>query len=185
MAISRQPFLAATLAVALLPPGVAAPAAASEVRVEELAPGVFAALQPEARRFNESNSLFVIRPDGVLVVDAQSTLAATGAVIREIRARTELPVTHLILTHWHGDHVQGISAYREAWPEVEVIGHATVAEDIGDRAQPQADEEISRYEEAIAAARVRLRDRVDREGNPLAADDQEVLAGQRGHGYPA
>ena len=39
------------------------------VRIAEVAPGVFAALQPEARRFNESNSLFVVRQDAVLVIE--------------------------------------------------------------------------------------------------------------------
>jgi glyoxylase-like metal-dependent hydrolase (beta-lactamase superfamily II) len=143
-----------------------------------VAPGVFAVLQPTARRFNESNSVFVVRQDGVLVVETQSSLAATAAVIREIRARTELPVRQLVLTHWHGDHVQGISAYREAWPEVEVIGHSSLVEDIRSRAEPQADEEIGRYEEAIAAAKERLRDQVDREGNPLSKDDRAILASQ-------
>jgi len=155
-----------------------APAAAAEPVVEKVADGTFAVLQPTARRFNESNSLFVIRAGGVLVVDTQSTLEATGAVIRAIRERTDLPVTHLILTHWHGDHVQGIAAYREAWPEVEVIGHSSLPEEIRGRAEPQADEEIGRYEEAIAAARVRLRDGVDREGETLSAEDRKILAGQ-------
>ncbi len=146
-------------------------------RVEEVAPGVFAVLQPEARRFQESNSLFFIRNSGVLVVDTQSSLAATWAVIRAIEARTALPVRHLVLTHWHGDHVQGISAYRERWPGVEVVAYKTVAEDIRGRAEPQADERVERYETAIAAARERLRDRIDREGNPLSEEDQRALAG--------
>ena len=177
MRTARQ-LRAAAIAVALLLPASAGRAADSGPRVEEVAPGVFAALQPEARRFNESNSLFVVGEAGVLVVDTQSSLEATRAVIAEIRQRTELPVRHLVLTHWHGDHVQGISAYREAWPEVQVIGHETVAEDIRGRAEPQADEEIGRYEEAIAAARLRLRDRVDRQGEPLSPASQEILAGQ-------
>jgi len=174
----RQIFLAPVLAVALVLAGDASRAADTALRVEQVAPGTFAVLQPKARRFNESNSLFVIRRDSVLVVDTQSSREVTGAVILEIQARTELPVSHLVLTHWHGDHVQGISAYRELWPEVEVIGHATVAEDIRGRAQPQADEEIGRYEEAIAAARERLRNGEDRAGNPLSADNRKILAGQ-------
>ena len=126
------------VAVVLVIPCAVGQAGDSEVRVEKVAPGTFAVVQPTARRFNESNSLFVIRDGSVLVVDTQSSLEATGEVIREIRARTKLPVSQLVLTHWHGDHVQGISAYKEHWPEVEVIGHVSVAEDILGRAQPQA-----------------------------------------------
>lgn len=172
----KQMLLA--VAVLLVIPCAVGQAGDSEVRVEKVAPGTFAVVQPTARRFNESNSLFVIRDGSVLVVDTQSSLEATGEVIREIRARTKLPVSQLVLTHWHGDHIQGISAYKEHWPEVEVIGHVSVAEDIRARAQPQADEEIGQYEAAIAAAKKRLLDRLDREGNPLSADDQKILAGQ-------
>jgi glyoxylase-like metal-dependent hydrolase (beta-lactamase superfamily II) len=178
MRAPRKAVFAVTVLTALAPGGLPARAGAAAPTVEEVAPGTFAVLQPTARRFNESNSLFAIGEEGVLVVDTQSTLEATGVTIREIRARTELPVTHLVLTHWHGDHVQGISAYREAWPEVEVIGHATVAEDIRGRAEPQADEEIGRYDAAIAAARERLRNKVDREGEPLSEEAQQTLAGQ-------
>jgi glyoxylase-like metal-dependent hydrolase (beta-lactamase superfamily II) len=170
--------VAAALVLALVLTVDAGRAADSELRVEKVAPATFAVLQPTARRFNESNSLFVIRESSVLVVDTQSSLEATMAVIGEIRARTELPVTHLILTHWHGDHVQGVAAYRKRWPEVEVIGHASVAEEIRTRAQPQADEEIGRYEAAIEVAKERLRNRVDRQGGALSADDQRTLAGQ-------
>ncbi len=178
MQASRKAVCALTLLAALASAALPSRARAAEPTVEEVAPGTFAVLQPTARRFNESNSLFVLRPEGVLVVDTQSSLEATGAVIREIRSRTELPVTHLILTHWHGDHVQGISAYREAWPGVEVIGHSTVAEDIRGRAEPQADEEIGRYDAAIAAARERLGNKVDREGTALSEEDQKTFAGQ-------
>lgn len=171
--------LVVALALTLGPssPGSAAADTHAGSRVEELTPGVFAVLQPEARRFEESNSLFVVRNSGVLVVDTQSSLAATKEVIGAIEARTALPASHLVLTHWHGDHVQGIAAYRRRWPGIEVVAHATVAEDIRGRAEPQADEQIERYETAIAAARVRLRDRVDRQGNPLLEDERAALAG--------
>ena len=182
MRIHSKTFLIPALTLTLALSGSRSQAADTDTgsdtgpRVEEVAPGVFAVLQPEARRFQESNSLFFVRNSGVLVVDTQSSLAATQAVIRAVEARTALPVRHLVLTHWHGDHVQGISAYRERWPGVEVVAYRTVAEDIRDRAEPQADEQVERYETAIAAARVRLRDRVDREGNPLLDEDCKTLA---------
>lgn len=180
MRVSSKILLVAALALALGLSGPRSQAAdaGAEPRVEELAPGIFAVLQPEARRFQESNSLFFIRNSGVLVVDTQSSLAATQAVIRAVEARPALPVSHLVLTHWHGDHVQGIAAYRARWPGVEVVAHKTVAEDIRGRAEPQADEQVERYAAAIAAARQRLRDGVDREGNPLFEDERKTLAGE-------
>ena len=43
-------------------------------RLQELVPGVHAALQPPELRFNDSNSVLIIGKDEVVVVDAQATL---------------------------------------------------------------------------------------------------------------
>lgn len=152
----------------------------SELRVEGLSPSAYAVLQPAENRFNDSNTLFVIRENGLLVVDTQASLTATRAVIAEIRSRTQLPVRHLVLTHWHGDHVQGIAAYREVWPDVEVVGHASLRVDIPERAQPQLEGDIELYRGAIVEARDRLERRVSREGEALDDAGVEELKGAIG-----
>jgi glyoxylase-like metal-dependent hydrolase (beta-lactamase superfamily II) len=153
-------------------------AEASDLTVTEIADGVFAVVQPFENRFNESNSGFFVGESGVLVIDSQSSPDATRKVIAEIRARTELPVRHLVLTHWHGDHVQGITAYREAWPTVEVIGHLSLEEDIRGRAQTQIEKDIELYETAIVEAEGRLSRRESRDGEPLDDDGVATLAAQ-------
>lgn len=178
----RFPERLGTLALTILA-ATAGSASADETNgltVEVLSPNAYAVLQSVENRFNDSNTLFVIREGGLLVVDTQASLAATRAVIAEIRSRTELPVRHLVLTHWHGDHVQGIAAYREIWPEVEVVGHATLSADIPERAQPQLEGDIELYENAIAEAGDRLQRRVSREGEPLDDAGVEQLTGAIG-----
>lgn len=133
--------------------------------VEEVAAGVVSVLQPAAGRFDDSNSLVVTLGDGLLVVDAQASLAATRSTIAAVRGRTDLPVRWLVLTHWHGDHVQGASAYREVWPGVEMVGHASLAEDVPGRAAAALDGDIETWETAIGEAEERLARGVDREGN--------------------
>jgi len=34
-----------------------------------------------------------------------------------------IDVEYIILTHGHGDHICGLEAYREAWPEARVVAH--------------------------------------------------------------
>jgi cyclase len=93
--------------------------------VVKLAEGVYAAVRKDPPGFAvESNSLFVIGDDGVIVVDAQSNLAATRETLAALRALTDKPVKFVVNTHWHDDHVVGNQVYREAFPGVQFVAHA-------------------------------------------------------------
>ncbi|GIH52357.1 Metallo-beta-lactamase superfamily protein [Microbispora rosea] len=53
---------------------------------------------------------FVVTGTGVVAVDAASTPEHAAAALGALREITELPVTHVILTHAHLDHVGGLDA---------------------------------------------------------------------------
>ena len=113
--------------------------------LQELADGVYAALvvdRPDAYAF--ANSLVVIGEDGVLVVDTQQSPQAARELIRLVATRTELPVRWVVNTHWHGDHVYGNVAYRDAFPDVRFLAHpATVAGMRGEGAAQRAEELVT------------------------------------------
>lgn len=93
--------------------------------VEEIAEGVFvhAGLVAEPDRDNRgdvANLGFVIGARQVAVIDTGSAAWMGEALWRAIRQRTDKPVTHVILTHMHPDHVFGASV-------LEVAGAASVA----------------------------------------------------------
>lgn len=119
-------MLKRALLVALLCVSPLAAAAQSEkFEVVKVADGVYAAIRQEPPGFAvESNSVFIIRDDGVVVVDAQSNVATTRAVLAALRKLTDKPVRYVINTHWHDDHIIGNQVYAEAFPNVEFIGHA-------------------------------------------------------------
>ena len=104
---------------------------AAQFRVERVAPNVYAAIrtEPPGQGF-ESNAIFIVGDTGVVVVDAQSNLPATREVLAAIRRITRKPVTTLILTHWHFDHVTGAEVYRDTFPNVRIIAHARTKEAI-------------------------------------------------------
>ncbi|XDA99027.1 quinoprotein relay system zinc metallohydrolase 2 [Sulfitobacter sp. LCG007] len=79
-----------------------------------------------------ANIGFVIGSDSVAVIDTGSARWIGEALWRSIRRRTDLPVSHVILTHMHPDHVFGTEVFVEAGAEV--VGHANLSRDLSDRA---------------------------------------------------
>ena len=72
------------------------------------------ALGSSANRNFVSNAGFVVTPGGVVVIDA----LGSPELARELRAQiarvTPQPVTHVIVTHYHADHVYGLQVFEEA-----------------------------------------------------------------------
>jgi cyclase len=149
MIASRRPrtlFLllvaAAGVAAFRRPPATAAsPTASSDAgslspkdsgfTVTRLAGGIYAVTRNEPLGLiNESNSLFIVGDRDVIVVDAQSSSARTRETLAALRQITDKPVSALINTHWHDDHVTGNEVYKQAFPSVEIIGHANNAEEM-------------------------------------------------------
>ena len=139
----------------------AAPRAAdASIQIQQVAPGIYAALQPFAGRFNDSNSVILVQDDGVVVIDTQTTLTATRSVIEQIRKITDKPVKYVINTHWHGDHVQGNQVYREAFPGVQFIAQENTREDMEKRTAAELKDEVAnlpgqidRYKQILASGK--------------------------------
>jgi glyoxylase-like metal-dependent hydrolase (beta-lactamase superfamily II) len=145
----------------------------------EVAPGVHAVLQPEAQRFNDSNSVVLIGDEDVLIVDAQANADQVRALLAKLREMTDKPVRALVNTHWHGDHTQGNSLYVEAFgDQLEIVAHASLLEDIPGRAKPALDKQIDTWQEAIEAAEERLKAGVDEEGAPITKEEKQNLQGR-------
>lgn len=110
----------------------APPVRDSGFTVRNLGSGVYAVTRNEPLGFiNESNSLFIVGDRDVIVVDAQSSPDRTRETIAALRAITTKPVMTLINTHWHDDHVVGNAVYRDSFPGLTIIGHASNEEDMG------------------------------------------------------
>lgn len=81
-------------------------------RLQEVAPGVYAAIDIEAR--SGANAGFVIGDDGVAVIDSFQYPKVATLLLAEIRKLTPLPIRYLINTHHHIDHVAGNGVFRSA-----------------------------------------------------------------------
>jgi glyoxylase-like metal-dependent hydrolase (beta-lactamase superfamily II) len=108
---------------------VAVPAAATSVDpfvpvFEELAPGVWVGRREDSLRFPVmGTTTFVISEEGVVVFDGGGVPLMSERVLAKIRELTDRPVTHIVISHWHGDHNFGIGVIREAFPAVQIVAH--------------------------------------------------------------
>ncbi len=90
----------------------------------ELAPGVWAGVREDNPRFPVmGTATFVISDKGVVVYDGGGSATMAERIIAKIRSLTDLPVTHVVISHWHGDHNFGIFRYQEEYENVQVVAH--------------------------------------------------------------
>lgn len=59
-----------------------------------------------------SNAAFIVTPAGVVVIDALGSPALAERLVAEIRKVTSKPITHVIVTHYHADHIYGLQIFK-------------------------------------------------------------------------
>jgi glyoxylase-like metal-dependent hydrolase (beta-lactamase superfamily II) len=59
-----------------------------------------------------SNAGFVITPKSVVVIDALGSPRLAARLTAEIRKLTPLPISDVILTHYHADHIYGLQHFK-------------------------------------------------------------------------
>lgn len=72
-----------------------------------------AALGSPANRNFISNAGFVVTPGGVVVIDALGSPQLARELLDEIAKVTPQPVTHVVVTHYHADHIYGLQEFRK------------------------------------------------------------------------
>src|ERR1700674_178742 len=102
---------------------------------------VYAAIAKPTFRKNCNAAIFILSHE-VVVVDAESKPSAAREVIAQIKHLTDKPVTHLVITHLHGDHFQGAGAYVEAWPGVQIISTEATRDGIESRGVTRMQREL-------------------------------------------
>ncbi len=74
---------------------------------------------------NIANHGFIVGETGVAIVDPGGSEDVANSTLSAIAKITQLPVTHIIVTHVHADHSLGLSAYKSTRlsPKPVVLGH--------------------------------------------------------------
>ncbi len=72
------------------------------------------ALGSAANRNFISNAAFVVTRDGVVLFDALGSPELARELQAEIARITPKPVTHVIVSHYHADHIYGLQVFKDA-----------------------------------------------------------------------
>jgi glyoxylase-like metal-dependent hydrolase (beta-lactamase superfamily II) len=124
----RVPGFLAAAAVALLAVPVARAADAFEMEWRELARDVWVGVRPVSYRSPVlTNTTLVIGEKGVFVFDAAGFALQGERLVKKVAELTDKPVTHIAISHWHGDHSMGVDKVLARFPDAEVISHEFTA----------------------------------------------------------
>ena len=87
----------------------------------KVAPGVWALTQPRFQVQPVGNVTVIEQSDGLVLVDAGGSPGSARRIVQLVRGLSRKPVKAVIVTHWHGDHPQGLSEILKAWPDARTI----------------------------------------------------------------
>lgn len=104
---------------------------APEMKLQKVGPQTYyveglAALGSPANQNFISNAGFVVARDGVVVIDALGSPALAQRLLEQIARVTPKPVTHVLVTHYHADHIYGLQTFKAKG--VQIIAHRAALE---------------------------------------------------------
>jgi cyclase len=92
--------------------------------LEKVADGVYAALA-RGRAIINCNAVVFENENDLMVVDAHACPSAVYALVAQVRREVSAkPVRYVVTTHLHGDHTQGLPAYKDIAPNAGFISSA-------------------------------------------------------------
>jgi glyoxylase-like metal-dependent hydrolase (beta-lactamase superfamily II) len=90
--------------------------------VEKIAKDVYVIIHENATdAWPHGNTGVVVGDNAVLVIDACYLPSRARADIKLIKSITKKPVSYLGITHWHMDHNNGIIAYVDSFPGIQIL----------------------------------------------------------------
>ncbi|HEX5706473.1 MAG TPA: MBL fold metallo-hydrolase [Pyrinomonadaceae bacterium] len=141
--------------------------------VVRVAEGVYATIRKDSPGLGaEANNVLIINDEDVIVVDANLSPSATREVLAALRKLTTKPVRYVVNTHWHDDHVIGGGVYREAFPNVEFIGHARTREYLPGVGRERREQAFKGAAEFVKDLQSLVEQNKSLTGNPLTEEER-------------
>jgi len=174
--VKRSMLACAVIALALLGPPTRATADPFAYEWHALTPAVWAAIRPDPFELpQEGNSVFVVTDRGVVVFDAGGSPAMGQAIVAKVRSVTDQPITHVVISHWHGDHMRGLQAIRAAYPQAQILAHPHARDFIVATQEKWLTRRVKMVPSIRRAVTEALNEQQDLSGRPLIPDERKWL----------
>jgi glyoxylase-like metal-dependent hydrolase (beta-lactamase superfamily II) len=154
-----------------------------EMEWRELARDVWVGVRPVSYRSPVmTNTTVVIGSTGVLVFDAAGLAIQGERLLEKVAELTDKPITHIAISHWHGDHSMGDYKVLEKFPAAEVISHEFTARYIAspnmDAVEPRDVKAENEYREKVEKA---LATGIRSDGTPVTPTMRSFFEGLLEH----
>lgn len=91
----------------------------------EVADGVWTGIRPNSPRSPvQGTTVIVVGSRGVLLFDGAGYAVQGERVAAKVKSLTNKPVTHIAISHWHGDHHLGNHEILKIFPHAEIVSHS-------------------------------------------------------------
>ncbi len=130
-----------------------------------------------------SNSTFIVGEDDVILIDTGLSRGAGEAILEGLRKITSKPVSMVINTHWHGDHIFGNQVFRRAFPGARFVAHTATREGIITGEVDYRDVNRPKMEARIKELRA-LAKRTEAEGRELSRAEMQIEVWQGDYVLP-
>ncbi|MGH8436317.1 MAG: alkyl/aryl-sulfatase [Pseudomonas sp.] len=81
-----------------------------------------------------ANSVMIVAPEGLIIVDTGESVEESRKVFAEFRKVTDKPVKAIVYTHFHPDHINGVKGFvseeQVKSGEVQIYAHDTLLENV-------------------------------------------------------
>ena len=89
-------------------------------QIHPVSPHVWLFKQPTGHEWH-GNAALIEQSDGLVLIDTGGSAGDGRHIASLIQPISDKPVKAVILTHWHDDHTLGLSAIKDAWPNVRIV----------------------------------------------------------------
>ena len=143
---------------------------------QELAPGVWAGVRQDPFELpQEGNCVFVVTDQGVVLFDAGGSPLMGESIVSKVHSVTSQPITHVIISHWHGDHMRGLQAIQAAFPNVQIFAHPHTRERIAATQDQWLKRRVSMVPNIVKTLNAALNSSQDLSGRPFIEPERAWL----------
>ena len=143
---------------------------------QQVAPGVFAGIRHDPFELpQEGNCAFVVTTEGVVLFDAGGSPRMGESIVAKVRSVTDQPITHVVISHWHGDHMRGLQSIRQAFPHAIIAAHPFTRDFIFESQDKWLKRRVSMVPNIRKAFAAAFDAHKDMKGRPLIAPEEAWL----------